>query len=168
MNRLLQRYAHNILIDQVLFWSANRREIARIVPEPMHQDGSRILIQFQDGESEAFELPVGAFGEIWNEARIVLATATSIPSEFRALSDLELNALEPARRTLDTERAELLTERVTRELTQSTNEVMELFREGLYEMFLDETGVVIKEPSDTLKAKIGYALKKQEAQQDAS
>lgn len=166
MNRLLQRYAHNTVIDQVLYWSANRREIERIIPEPTHQDGARISVQFRDGESESLEIALGAFGNVWDEARIVLSTATDIGGDFRPLTEQELDALEPARRAHCADEADNLAEQVRRDLARTAGEVDEIFRDGLYEMFLDETGVNLKDPSDTLKAKIAYALKQQkEAQQ---
>jgi hypothetical protein len=166
MNRLLQRYAHNTVIDQVLYWSANRREIERIIPEPTHQDGARISVQFRDGESDSLEIAPGAFGEVWDEARIVLSTATDIGGDFRPLTERELDVLEPARRAHCANQATILTQQVRRDLARMEGEVDEIFRDGLYEMFLDETGVHLKAPSDTLKAKIAYALKKQkEAQQ---
>jgi hypothetical protein len=169
MNRLLQRYAHNTVIDQVLYWSANRREIERIIPEPTHHDEAQISVRFRDGESESLSVSPGVFGEIWDEARIVLSTATDIEGDFRPLTEQELDALEPARRAHCANQADILAEQVRRDLARAEGEVDEIFRDGLYEMFLHETGVHLKSQGDTLKAKIAYALKKQKkAQQDAS
>jgi hypothetical protein len=123
-----------------------------------------VLISFCDGEFEPFDLLAGAFQEIWDEARIVLSTATNIPGDFRPLTSEELDTLEPARRSHSLKQAESLAESVNRDLAQSMIEVEELFKERLYEMFLDETGIHIKYLSDTMKAKIAYSLKHQKAE----
>jgi hypothetical protein len=161
MNRLLQRYSHNVIVDQILFWLANRREINQITPEPMCLEGSRVLVNFNDGDTESIKIQPGFFQESWDEARIVLDTATSIPGDFRPLTNAELDNIEPARRSFAVENAERLRQRVARELAQSLIEVDELFKAGLYDMFLDETGLAIKARSKILQAKIAYALKHQ-------
>jgi hypothetical protein len=159
MNRLLQRYAHNVIVDEILYWSTNRREIGRVIPAPMDSNGARVIIEFRDRSTQSIQIQQGVFQEAWDEARIVLETATNIPGDFRRLTDAELDAIEPARRLFAEENTSRLEQQVAQDLAQSMIEIDAIFKDGLYDIFLNETGVQIKEPSDSLKAKIAYAIK---------
>jgi hypothetical protein len=136
MNRLLQRYAHNVIVDEILYWSANRREIGRVIPAPMDSNGARVIIEFRDGSTQSIQIRQGVFQVTWDEARIVLATATNIPGDFRRLTDAELDAIEPARRLFAEENTAQLEQQVAQDLAQSMIEIDAIFKDGLYDMFL--------------------------------
>jgi hypothetical protein len=125
----------------------------------MDSNGARVIIEFRDRSTQSIQIQQGVFQEAWDEARIVLETATNIPGDFRRLTDAELDAIEPARRLFAEENTSRLEQQVAQDLAQSMIEIDAIFKDGLYDIFLNETGVQIKEPSDSLKAKIAYAIK---------
>ena len=144
MNLVLDRYADNPIIDELVGWP----------PDPLKVKSMRgsfpvfrkpfVEMEYADGESRHRQFPKSTFVQFWSEAVVIIGAITDIElvSEFKFAP---------------VSNRESLIKEVLESVEECINESNQLFSAGMYQLFLDQYGVNYKcLPPDTIK-KLGEA-----------
>ena len=103
MNRVLDQYADNPVIDEVVYWPP--REIAQIVARRVGSNSVTLEVRFESGESHTTTFDgerTKLFPLWWSEALVVLRVMTNI--ELRDEAELEYECSNGARLTSEVQR----------------------------------------------------------------
>ena len=127
MNSALDQYADNPIIDELVCWPPRAQKILRVRACNVLFRRPFIEVQLQDGEIFQRHFPRAGFAGYWAEARVILATLTTIElhSDFDCAPPA--NADQLAREILAT-RADCIVESD------------KMFDQGMYAQFLMQYG----------------------------
>ena len=127
MNLLLDEYAENPVIDELVFWPPKKLRIISIRACSVMFRKPFIEVEMEDGEVFHRHFARPSFVESWAEACVILETVTRI----KLISDFSLDAVKDRERLV----REVLARR-----DESIAESNLMFDEGMYAQFLLQYG----------------------------
>ena len=127
MNLLLDEYADNPVIDELLFWTPKKQRIISVRACSVMFRKPFIEVELEDGEVFHRHFARPAFVESWAEACVILETVTRI----KLISEFSFNAVSDRERLV----AEVLARR-----DECIAESNLMFDEGMYAQFLQQYG----------------------------
>ena len=139
MNAALDRYADNPIIDELVFWPPKSGRILSVRACNVMFRKPFIEVKLEDGTLFQRHFPRQGFAGFWAEARVILATLSTIEtvSDFDCAAPADPGAL--AREALA----------VRQECIAESDK---MFAEGMYAQFLMQYGEDCRElPGDTLR-----------------
>lgn len=144
MNALLERWAENPIIDELIFWPPKNKAIKSVrASAPMFRRPF-IEIEFEDGKGFHRQFVRNSFAEFWAEAMIVLQTGTSI----QVVSDFDC----PPPADAETLRQAVLTAR-----EECIEECEPMYAEGLYLQYWMQFGPDCGELPEEVRKKVEHA-----------
>ena len=140
MNSVLEKFAHNFIIDEIVYWPPNHKAIISI--EAIVPDIGKCIakLNYNDGSSFDIDIERGCFEETWNEACAVLQSVTNISHGLRRLTPDEIMSLEKDRQEYVGYEIERISQKADRIEKEKINYAIELFESEMYEMFLEQFG----------------------------
>lgn len=144
MNLALDRFADNPIIDELVRWPPSPRRILRVRAGAALFRPPFIEIEYAGGEIEQRRFARDNFAANWAEARVVLATLTTI----ELVSDLDVAPPRDAAR---------LAREVLAVRDACIAEAEQMFEHELYEQFLMQFGADCRELPAATQARVDAA-----------
>ena len=144
MNQVLDHYADNPIIDELVFWPPKTRRIKSVRAASGMFRKPFIEVELEDGEVFHRHFARDSFAQFWAEACVILDTVTSI----ELISDFSFKPVADS---------EKLRRQVLATRDECIGESNKMFEECMYAPFLMQYGEDCKNlPNETLE-KIAYA-----------
>jgi hypothetical protein len=159
MNILLDEFADNRFVDEMVFWSSQGRKVVAVKSIVPSEGECRIEARFEDGSAQSLEYERGDFEAEWNESRTLVGAITGIDGDLRPLTADQIASLEPDRQEYCRRRMTLLVRKVADARRRCLAELNALFASGDYRLFLEQVGVPYGRLPSSLIKKIEYAKK---------
>jgi hypothetical protein len=160
MNAALDNFAHNPIIDEIVYWPPRQKRLVRIERE-ISEDGScRVTLMFDDKTNDLIEIERGYFEEHWNEAIAVFTTLLNIGGDLSPLTDGEIQSLESARQESGARQREQISRDALRVKQQALRNAKGLFDAGEYDQFLQQFGPDLKDLPPEIEKRISIAADK--------
>lgn len=150
MNQVLDHYADNPIIDELVFRPPKREKIVSVRACSVMFRKPFIEVELEHGETFHRHFLRDSFARFWAEACVVLETVTSI----RLISEFDFEAV--------AER-----EQMVREILACRDECIEesnlMYEQGMYAQFLNQYGEDCKNLPPTVIERIAYARQQSES-----
>jgi|WetSurMetagenome_2_1015567.scaffolds.fasta_scaffold139381_2 hypothetical protein len=160
MDIILKKYAHNFIVDEILYLSSEGKKVIKLeYIIPKHGDCC-VICTLSDSTKYEIKVDKGLFEDCWNEARIVLSTATSIKGKFSKLNKNEIKLLESERQKIIDLRSQFLKGELYSIINRSINELDDLFKRKEYKMFIENIGTMYNKLPESFLKKIEYIKNK--------
>lgn len=144
MNLVLDQYADNPIVDELVFWPPKSYRIKSVRACSSMFRKPFIEVELEDGDSFHRHFARDSFAQFWAEACVILGTLTGI----ELISDFSFKPLA---------QSEKLEQRVLASRDECIEESNLMYDQGMYAQFLMQYGEDCKNlPSDTLQ-RIAYA-----------
>jgi len=140
MNSVLEKYAHNFIIDEIVYWPPSQKTITSIEAIVPNIGKCLARLHYHDGTSFDINIERGCFEKTWNEACAILHSVTNITEGLRRLTPREVAILEKERQDYVSYEIEQLEKEAQRIKKEQIEKAIELFDAGLYDVFLEQFG----------------------------
>lgn len=160
MNSVLEEFAHNPIIDEIVYWPPRRKRLLRIERDIPASGNCRVTLKFDDKSTEIVEIKRGGFELHWNEAIAVITALLKIEGDLRPLSKAEIDSLEADRQEIEARKRDQISKDVFRLKQQALQYAKELFDAGEYDLFLQQFGPDTSDLSPVFEKRIAIAIKK--------
>ena len=160
MNAALEKFAHNFIIDEIVYWPPREKRLVRIEREIPKAGTCRVILKFDDKSDEQIEIERGCFEEHWNEAIAVFTALLDLDGDLSPLTDSEIQSLERARQDFVTKRREQISRDALRIKQQALRDAKGLFDAGEYNQFLQQIGPDHKDMPRDIEKRISIAAHK--------
>lgn len=160
MDSVLEKFAHNCIIDEIRHWSSGKLKVRTIDSNVPNAGKCFVLIKYEDESECKIEIEREFFEETWNEACAVLKAVTDIKGDFSPLSDHEILSLQEDRKRYARYRLECIAGEALEQRRKALDKAVELFKAGMYEVFLEQFGVNYTPLPDLMVKRIEIAKKK--------
>ena len=157
MNSALDKFAHNVIIDEIVYWPPKEGRVLTIHSNVPSIGNCSVLIKYDDESEIVVEIERGYFEESWNEACAVLKAVTDIKGDFSPLTKDKILLLEADRQICIGYRIEGITNEANREKRRAMEKAIELFEAGMYEVFLEQFGSNYTSLPDSMVKRIEIA-----------
>lgn len=108
MNAVLEKFAHNPIIDEIVYWPPREKRLTRIERDVPTTGSCFVTLFFDDMTTEVVVIGRGCFESHWNEAVAVLTAVLNVAGDLAPLSVAETESLERARQEFQASQRELV------------------------------------------------------------